>query len=200
MRCRMDTEVHAGTGGLADNSPACGQVRSGRPLLRVRAGTQRLQDGIPVPTKGCEPLVSTTGAARALRRGVVPPEEVLAGRRPCNNEYGGSESEFAQHRPGVFEHACVSVVEGEACRSPHGLPGDEAVQECAEGEDVVMGHEPAHLAAESVNRHVEARVARLRGIGWRDDVVVAEDNACVATASGQGRKGNGVQTPISQKR
>src|SRR5437870_2492732 len=106
---------------------------------------------------------------------------------------------LAQHRPRVFEHAGVAVIEGQGREAAERASGRQAIDELPKGHDVVMPSEPAHLARETFEREVNGGVARCPAVARGQHVMVAEHDAGRPKASHQAGEAQGLKTAVVEK-
>jgi len=105
----MDAEREARLGGSRDCTPV-------RRLLvvrqrRVDGGREGPKNRSAVSPELAQPGLTALGRGGRLYRRLIPPERLSAGRRVGHDKHCRGDLELAQHRPGVLEHAEISIVE-----------------------------------------------------------------------------------------
>ena len=98
----------------------------------------------------------------------------------------------------MTEDPSVSVVERNRCEASQGSATLEPAEELREGHHLEVGGEPAHLAFECLDHHVQARVSAT-GVRPRQHVVIAENDSCITPASRECRDAYGPEACIAKR-
>src|SRR5919197_1119583 len=127
---------------------------------------------------------------------MVPPERLPLAGRLREHEDRRRYTEAGQEWHGTSEGTGIPVVEGERGYLREPLPAPDPFGKVAQGHDLVVLGEPAHLGLEARQRYMEIGGGARGPFAVRHDVVITQNGGATPLQTRHARDPQGVQADI----